>query len=115
MTSFESCFRSPRALFPWNSMNPAVRSLADLPLNETCIVSAVTVPGHAPEWRQWLEEIGFIPGEQVTVAARGMLGGDPLVVRVGASTFALRRAEASCIQVAAMAEPVQENKLQAAA
>ena len=26
-------------------------------------------------------------------------GGDPLVVRVGASTYALRRAEAACVQV----------------
>ena len=80
-------------------MNTAVRSLSDLPLNETRIVSAVAVPQHAPEWQRWLEEIGFIPGEQVTVTARGMLGGDPLVVRVGASTFALRLAEASCVKV----------------
>jgi ferrous iron transport protein A len=30
---------------------------------------------------------------------RAMPGGDPLVVRVGMSTFALRRAEARCIQI----------------
>ena len=85
-------------------VNPAIRTsddfrLAQLPLNVTHVVSAVSVPQHAPEWQQWLEEIGFIPGEQVTLMARGMLGGDPLVVRVGASTFALRRAEANCIRV----------------
>jgi ferrous iron transport protein A len=62
-------------------------------------VSAVTVPAHAPEWARWLEEIGFIPGERVTLLARGLLGGDPLVVRVGTSTFALRLAEAACILV----------------
>ena len=73
--------------------------LSDAPLNQTHVVSAVTVSADAPEWRQWLEEIGFIPGERVTLMARGMLGGDPLVVRVGASTFALRRAEAACVQV----------------
>ncbi|MEP7156023.1 MAG: FeoA family protein [Betaproteobacteria bacterium] len=82
-------------------MNSAVRRLSDIPLNEMHVVSAVSVPEHAQEWRQWLEEIGFIPGEQVMVTARGMLGGDPLVVHVGASTFALRLAEAGCVQVTA--------------
>ena len=61
---------------------------------------AVTDPRPAaPEWGRWLEEIGFIPGERVTLMARGMPGGDPLMVRVGDSTFALRRAEAACVQV----------------
>ena len=32
---------------------------------------------------------------------RGLPGGDPLVVRIGQSTFALRRAEAACVRVAA--------------
>ena len=44
-----------------------------------------------------LEEIGFIPNEQVTVLTRGFPGGDPLVVRVGLSSFALRRHEAQMI------------------
>ena len=46
-----------------------------------------------------LADIGFIPGETVMVMARGWPGGDPLVVRVGVSTFALRRAEARCVTV----------------
>ena len=61
------------------------------------VVRAVTAPTTAPEWAQWLDEIGFFPGERVMVMARGIPGGDPLVVRVGNSTFALRRAEAACI------------------
>jgi ferrous iron transport protein A len=76
-------------------------TLADVALHQRHVVSAVTVPGHAPEWARWLEEIGFIPGERVTLTARGMLGGDPLVVRIGSSTFALRLAEAACIVVRA--------------
>jgi ferrous iron transport protein A len=68
-------------------------------MNQPHVVSAVAVPSHAPEWARWLEEIGFIPGERVTLMARGMLGGDPLVVRIGSSTFALRLAEAACVQV----------------
>ena len=39
------------------------------------------------------------PGERVTVPARSAWGGDPLVVRIGQSTFALRRAEAACVHV----------------
>ena len=62
-------------------------------------VRHVEVPGGSPEWKRWLEEIGFIPGERVMVMARSLPGGDPLVVRVGQSTFALRRAEAACVQI----------------
>ena len=63
------------------------------------IIHSVDAPLVAPEWQAWLEEIGFIPGEQVKVLARSLPGGDPLVVRVGTSTFALRRVEAACIHV----------------
>jgi len=45
-----------------------------------------------------LEELGFVPGERLTLMRRG-LGGDPLAIRVGTSLFALRRAEASAIRV----------------
>ena len=63
-------------------------------------VRQVQVPQAVPEWARWLEEIGFIGGEQVMLMARGLPGGDPLVVRIGQSTFALRRAEAACVRVA---------------
>jgi len=53
----------------------------------------------APERARQLEEIGFLPGEHVMVMTRGFPGGDPLVVRIGQSTFALRGAEAACVQV----------------
>ncbi|MDM4765528.1 FeoA family protein [Pelomonas sp. SE-A7] len=66
-------------------------------------VSKVQVPAEAPEWGPWLEQIGFVPGEPVRLMARAALGGDPLVVRIGHSTFALRRAEAACIEVATAA------------
>ncbi len=51
------------------------------------------------EWVSRLRELGFIEGEPVQVLRRGQPGGEPLAVRVGVSTFALRRAEAACIQV----------------
>lgn len=69
-------------------------------LGQPLTVDRIEVPANTPEWSRWLEEIGFIPGEQVTLMAKGIPGGDPLVVRVGQSTFALRRAEAACIRVA---------------
>jgi ferrous iron transport protein A len=69
---------------------------------ECRVVAVDAMPAGAPEWPQRLGEIGFLPGEHVTVTHRALWGGDPLVVRVGESTFALRRAEAACVQV----EPV---------
>lgn len=75
------------------------RTLDRLPNGGAAVVRAVTAPAAAPEWGRWLQEIGFIPGERVSVIARAAPGGDPMVVRVGLSTFALRRAEAACIQV----------------
>jgi ferrous iron transport protein A len=67
-------------------------------------VQQVEAPPAAPEWARWLEEIGFIVGEQVMLMTRGLPGGDPLVIRVGQSTFALRRAEAACVRVAPAAQ-----------
>ena len=74
-------------------------TLDQLPDLQACTVTRVAPPANAPEWHDWLEEIGFLPGEQVMVMTRALPGGDPLVVRVGSSTFALRRVEAACVQV----------------
>ena len=48
-----------------------------------------------------LGELGFTPGEEVEVLARGVVGGSPLAVRLGRATVALRLDEASAIMVAA--------------
>lgn len=56
----------------------------------------------SPDLLRRLVEIGFLPGERVRIVARGVPGGTPLAVRVGTSTFALRRAEARCIYVTPM-------------
>jgi ferrous iron transport protein A len=74
-------------------------NLAQAQLGEPLQVISISAPPHAPEWSEWLEEIGFLPGEAVRVMARGQPGADPLVVRIGQSTFALRRAEAECVAV----------------
>lgn len=46
-----------------------------------------------------LMEIGFIPGEPLQVLHKGFFGGEPIAVRIGQSTFALRRFEAALISV----------------
>lgn len=77
----------------------APANLALASIGEALLVRKVSAPDYAPEWASWLEEIGFLPGEAVCVMARGLPGADPLVIRIGQSTFALRRAEAECVAV----------------
>ncbi|HQS99532.1 MAG TPA: FeoA family protein [Thiobacillus sp.] len=79
-------------------MNPTASTLDHSTDFQPYRIEAVRPPEQALEWGEWLRELGFIPGEQVMLMARAP-GGDPLVVRVGSSTFALRRAEAACIEV----------------
>jgi ferrous iron transport protein A len=75
------------------------RTLDDARLDEALRVLDVR-PGDTPaEWVRWLQDFGFIAGEPLAVIARGAPGGEPLVVRIGASTIALRRAEARCVRV----------------
>lgn len=73
--------------------------LDEAPIKTELRVMQVTEPSGGKDLPQRLEELGFLPGELVTVMARGLPGGDPLAIRVGHSTFALRRREAACIQV----------------
>lgn len=47
-----------------------------------------------------LKELGFVHGESIKVLHKGYFGGEPLAVRVGQSTFALRNFEAALIGVA---------------
>ena len=46
-----------------------------------------------------LRELGFVSGEQVVVVAAGPFGAEPLLVQVGFTRFALRRAEASRVRL----------------
>ncbi|MEH0164451.1 ferrous iron transport protein A [Paucibacter sp. JuS9] len=82
---------------------PTPTTLAEAPVGADMQIDAVQAPAEAPEWGPWLEQIGFVPGEPVRLMTRAALGGDPLVVRIGHSTFALRKAEAACIRVSATA------------
>ncbi len=46
-----------------------------------------------------LLELGFAPGEKIRVLAVSFPQGDPMAIRVGNSTFALRRHEAAMVQL----------------
>lgn len=81
------------------SAPPDSSALDRLALHVPAVVRQVIPPLEMQDWAIWLAEIGFLPGESVRVIARGAPGGDPLVVRIGDSTFALRKAEAACVQV----------------
>jgi ferrous iron transport protein A len=74
-------------------------TLADAAVGEVFTVNKVVAPASAPEWADQLQDIGFLSGERVAIMARGLPGGDPLVVRVGLSTYALRLVEAACVRV----------------
>ncbi len=51
------------------------------------------------EHRRRLGELGFLPGEPVHVLRRGPGGREPLAVAIGDTLFALRLAEAQCVEV----------------
>ena len=80
---------------------PPTTGLDRLPLNARAVVSGLLPAHDAQEHSVLLRllEIGFMPGETVRVVARGGLGGDPMAVRVGQATFALRHKEAAMVQV----------------
>ncbi len=75
--------------------------LDELPRHVEARVVRLVDPADADERELMLRllEIGFLPGERVRVIAQGYPGRDPLAVRVGHTTFALRRYEAALIRV----------------
>lgn len=80
-------------------MSPHTKPLTDAAVAERATVAAVSVPAGLEAWAQQLQDLGFMPGEQVMLMARGRSAAAPLVVRVGLSTYALRSAEAACVRV----------------
>lgn len=73
--------------------------LSDLPHQTPAVVVSVrdTVSGDPIAGR--LRDLGFVKGEPVRVMTHGPMGKDPLLVQIGYTRFALRRAEAARITV----------------
>lgn len=78
--------------------------LSELAMGASATVLEVNDNGTIDPIAQRLRDLGFVAGEPVRLVARGPLGADPLLVQIGYTRFALRRAEAARVTVTA--EPV---------
>lgn len=76
-------------------------TLSDLPLYDSALVESVQDLHANDAIARRLKELGFVAGEEVRLVARGPIGGEPLLVQVGFTRFALRRTEAARIVVTA--------------
>jgi ferrous iron transport protein A len=63
------------------------------------VVTAVEDAHSADPIARRLRELGFVSGEPVRIVARGPIGGDPLLVQIGFTRFALRTSEAARVNV----------------
>jgi len=73
--------------------------LSELPRHVPASVESVVDARLRDPIGRRLRELGFVKGEPVRVVTSGPFGGDPLVIEIGTSRFALRRAEAARIRV----------------
>ena len=81
-------------------------SVADLTPHRITTIIGLAEPdsvARSAGMAQRLAELGFIVGETVSVLHRGPGGREPIAVQVGDTVFALRRIEAGCIRVRALA------------
>ena len=93
--------------------------LADLRRGESALVAGLAEVagfddgrGSAAVLLARLRDLGFVAGAHCEVIARMWPAGDPLVVRIGGSTFALRRAEAAAVRVTRLGvRPVVQAQL----
>jgi len=73
--------------------------LSDLPRHTPATVVTVEDAAASDPIAGRLRELGFVSGESVRVVAHGPMGKEPLLVQIGYTRFALRRAEAARIRV----------------
>ena len=75
-------------------VNKQTLNLTHLQKGESGVLDRLDLP---EDDARRLMELGFVPGERIRVLKR-VLGG-PLAVKVGESTFALRRFEAALVSI----------------
>ncbi len=77
--------------------------LSDLPNGAQGTVTGVSAASALADVHllRRLTELGFLPGEPVTVLRRGPGGREPIAVQIGETMFALRQIEAQCVEVSA--------------
>jgi ferrous iron transport protein A len=75
-------------------------TLDDLSTGRAARIAAVDWPALAEDEAKRLQALGFVEGAKIAVTHRGvLLGRDPLAVRIGRMTVALRRSHARAIAV----------------
>jgi ferrous iron transport protein A len=77
----------------------SVLALDQLPKNALGVITDINTRDENANVSRRLMELGFVTGETVRVIAKGFFASGPMAVRVGGTTFALRRFEAAMISV----------------
>jgi ferrous iron transport protein A len=99
----------------------ATHPLAELRRGESAVVAGLAEEAGFEDGRGSgaivlgrLRDLGFVAGARCEVIAKMWPVGDPMVVRVGGSTFALRRTEAAAVRVSRLeAQPAKQAALAA--
>ncbi len=78
--------------------------LSELPLHTSAVVESVQDLHANDAIARRLRELGFVNGEEVRLVAKGPVGGEPLLVQVGFTRFALRISEAKRVVVDAVSQ-----------
>jgi ferrous iron transport protein A len=74
-------------------------TLDQLPKNARGVITNINMQSETADVSRRLLELGFVADETVRVIAKGLFASAPTAVRVGGTTFALRRFEAALISV----------------
>ena len=80
------------------TLAPGSFSLSALPPGTTGVVIGVGLGANTALERR-LMELGFVTGERIEILTEARPGRDPFVVRIGTTTFALRRREVETVWV----------------
>lgn len=86
-------------LFQRYKQKIAIMTVADMNIGQSAVIKSVgddCLDIHCHCLR--LMELGFTPGQEVTVVARSLFK-DPLAVSVRGTVIALRKTEAECIKI----------------
>jgi ferrous iron transport protein A len=73
--------------------------LTELPRRTAATVESVEDRAPNDGIARRLRELGFVSGEPVEIMAAGPVGAEPLLVQIGFTRFALRRAEAERVRI----------------
>lgn len=79
--------------------------LTELPRHARGVVERVEARSGNDSIARRLRDLGFVAGEEVRITATGPVGAEPLLVQVGYTRFALRRAEAARVVLADTDQP----------